>query len=85
MRSNFQDDKMDDSDDYFEVSKNLDSKLSSLDIDQIVRSNQEDFVSLDRINISIGKKETKPKQKHKDEVMESKHQDLFDELFGEKS
>ena len=36
-------------------------------------------------NISIGKKETKPKQKHKDEVLENKHQDLFDELFGEKS
>ena len=36
-------------------------------------------------NISIGKKEPKPKQKHKDEVLESKHQDLFDELFGDKS
>jgi hypothetical protein len=36
-------------------------------------------------NISIGKKETKPKPKHKDKVMESKHQDLFDELFGDKS
>ena len=31
-----------------------------------------------------GKKEKKPK-KHKDEVLESKHQDLFDELFGDKS
>ena len=36
-------------------------------------------------NISIGKKETKPKQKHKDEGLENKHQDLFDELFGDKS
>ena len=36
-------------------------------------------------NISIGKKETKPKKEHKDKVMESKHQDLFDELFGDKS
>ena len=32
-------------------------------------------------NISVGKKETKPK--HKDKVLESKHQDLFDELFGD--
>jgi len=36
-------------------------------------------------NISIGKKEKKPKQKHNDKVMESKHQDLFDELFGDNS
>ena len=34
-------------------------------------------------NISVGKKEPKPKQKHKDKVLESKHQDLFDELFGD--
>jgi len=34
-------------------------------------------------NISIGKKEKKLKQKHQDPVMESKHKDLFDELFGD--
>ena len=34
-------------------------------------------------NISVGK--TKPKQEHKDEVLENKHKDLFDELFGDKS
>ena len=33
--------------------------------------------------ISIGKKEKKLKQKHQDPVMESKHKDLFDELFGD--
>jgi len=33
-------------------------------------------------NISVGKKE--PKKKQKDKVLESKHQDLFDELFGDK-
>ena len=27
----------------------------------------------------------KVKQKHKDEVLENKHKDLFDELFGDKS
>lgn len=36
-------------------------------------------------NISVGKTETKPKQEHTDEVLENKHQDLFDELFGDKS
>jgi hypothetical protein len=36
-------------------------------------------------NISVGKPKTKPKQEHTDEVLESKHQDLFDELFGDKS
>ena len=34
-------------------------------------------------NISVGKKESKPKTKQKDKVLESKHQDLFDELFGD--
>ena len=33
---------------------------------------------------SVGKKESKPKPKQKDKVLESKHQDLFDELFGDK-
>ena len=36
-------------------------------------------------NISVGKTETKPKQEHTDEVLENKHKDLFDELFGDKS
>jgi hypothetical protein len=36
-------------------------------------------------SISVGKTETKPKQEHKDEVLENKHKDLFDELFGDKS
>ena len=36
-------------------------------------------------NISVGKKETEPKKKQKDKVLEGKHQDLFDELFGDKS
>jgi hypothetical protein len=36
-------------------------------------------------NISVGTTETKPKQEHTDEVLENKHKDLFDELFGDKS
>ena len=36
-------------------------------------------------NISVGKTEAKPKQEHKDEVLENKHKDLFDELFGDKT
>ena len=39
---------------------------------------------LDNIkSISVGKTETK--QEHTDEVLENKHKDLFDELFGDKS
>ena len=33
----------------------------------------------------VTEKETKPKQEHTDEVLENKHKDLFDELFGDKS
>ena len=44
-------------------------------------------------NISVGKdafphvvkEETKTEQKHEDPVLENKHRDLFDELFGDKS
>jgi histidyl-tRNA synthetase len=56
-------------------------KLVKIGIDMVKEEMESKLENIK--NISVGKTETK--QEHKDEVLENKHKDLFDELFGEKS